>query len=75
SGADIAATSGAASQSAIHEHLMKYGDPVEASEHKDEVLVKMEHFSKAFEKVKSSSYQKATIYWDQEKNSSNNIIA
>jgi transitional endoplasmic reticulum ATPase len=76
SGADIAATCGAASQSAIHDHLMKYSDPVEASEHKDEVMVKMEHFSKAFEKVKSSSYQKATIYWDQEKNSPNsNIIA
>jgi transitional endoplasmic reticulum ATPase len=76
SGADIAATCDAASQSAIHEHLMKYSDPVEASEHKDEVLVKMEHFSRAFEKVKSSSYQKATIYWDQEKNSpNNNIIA
>jgi transitional endoplasmic reticulum ATPase len=74
SGADIAATCDAASQSAIHEHLMKYSDPVEASEHKDEVLVKMEHFSRAFEKVKSSSYQKATIYWDQEKNSPNNNI-
>ncbi len=76
SGADIAATCSAASQSAIHDHLMKYSDPVEASEHKDEVMVKMEHFSKAFEKVKSSSYQKATIYWDQEKNAPNsNIIA
>ncbi len=76
SGADIAATCDAASQSAIHEHLMKYSDPVEATEHKDEVMVKMEHFSRAFEKVKSSSYQKATIYWDQEKNSpNNNIIA
>jgi len=76
SGADIAATCSAASQSAIHEHLMKYSDPVEASEHKDEVMVKMEHFSRAFEKVKSSSYQKATIYWDHEKNSpNNNIIA
>ena len=74
SGADIAATCGAASQSAIHEHLMKYSDPVEASEHKDEVMVKMQHFSRAFEKVKSSSYQKATIYWDQEKNSPNNNI-
>jgi transitional endoplasmic reticulum ATPase len=76
SGADIAATCGAASQSAIHEHLMKYSDPVEASEHKNEVMVTMEHFSRAFEKVKSSSYQKATIYWDQDKNSpNNNIIA
>ena len=74
SGADIAATSGAASQTAIHEHLMKYKDPVEASKHKDEVLIKMEHFSRAFEKVKSSSYQKATIYWDQEKNAPNNKI-
>jgi len=76
SGADIAATCDAASQSAIHEHLMKYSDPVEASEHKNEITVKMEHFSRAFEKVKSSSYQKATIYWDHEKNSpNNNIIA
>ena len=76
SGADIAATCSAASQSAIHEHLVKYGDPVEANEHKDEMKVSMEHFMKAFEKVKSSSYQKATIYWDQEKNApNNNIIA
>jgi transitional endoplasmic reticulum ATPase len=76
SGADIAATASAASQSAIHEHLVKYDDPVEANEHKDEMKVKREHFSKAFEKVKSSSYQKATIYWDQEKNAPNtNIIS
>ena len=74
SGADIAATASAASQSAIHEHLVKYDDPVEANEHKDEMKVKMEHFSKAFEKVKSSSYQKATIYWDQEKNAPNTNI-
>jgi len=75
SGADIAATCDAASQSAIHEHLMKYSDPVEASEHKEEIMVKMEHFSRAFEKVKSSGYQNATIYWDHEKISPNNIIA
>jgi transitional endoplasmic reticulum ATPase len=74
SGADIAATASAASQSAIHEHLVQYGDPVDANEHKDEMKVKMEHFSKAFEKVKSSSYQKATIYWDQDKNAPNNTI-
>jgi transitional endoplasmic reticulum ATPase len=74
SGADIAATASAASQSAIHEHLMKYDDPDEANEHKDEMKVKMEHFMKAFEKVKSSSYQKATIYWDQDKNANNNNI-
>ncbi len=76
SGADIAATASAASQTAIHEHLVKYSDPVEANEHKDEMKVKMEHFMEAFNKVKSSSYQKATIYWDQEKNAPNsNIIA
>lgn len=76
SGADIAATASAASQSAIHEHLVKYSDPVEANEHKDEMRITSEHFKTAFEKVKSSSYQKATIYWDQEKNApNNNIIA
>ena len=74
SGADIAATASAASQSAIHEHLVKYSDPVEANEHKDEMSITSEHFKTAFEKVKSSSYQKATIYWDQEKNTPNNKI-
>ncbi len=73
-GADIAATCQAASQIAIHEHLEKYSDPKEAMEHKEELTVKMEHFRKAFTKVKSSSYQKATIFWDQNKEA-NNLIA
>ena len=73
-GADIAATCQAASQTAIHEHLMKYSDPQEAIAHKEELTVRMEHFKKAFNKVKSSSYQKATIFWDQNKEA-NNLIA
>jgi SpoVK/Ycf46/Vps4 family AAA+-type ATPase len=73
-GADIAATCQAASQMAIHEHLQKYADPKEAIEHKEELVVKMSHFRQAFNKVKSSSYQKATIFWDQNKEASN-IIA
>ncbi len=75
SGADIAATSNAASQSAIHDHLEKFSDPVEAAENKDAMKVTMEHFKKAFEKVKSSSFQKATFYWDPEKKPSNKLIA
>ena len=74
SGADIAATSQAASQIAIHQHLQKYADPKEAIEHKESLEVKMEHFRQAFNKVKSSSYQKATIFWDQNKEAKN-IIA
>ncbi|MBD3173272.1 CDC48 family AAA ATPase [Candidatus Bathyarchaeota archaeon] len=73
-GADIAATCQAASQMAIHEHLEKYPEPKEATEHKDEVKITMENFREAFKKVKSSSYQKATIFWDQNKEA-NNIIA
>jgi transitional endoplasmic reticulum ATPase len=74
SGADIAATSQAASQTAIHEHLIKYKDPKEAIKHKEELQVKMEHFKLAYNKVKSSSYQKATIFWDQNKDA-NKIIS
>ena len=74
SGADIAATCQAASQIAIHEHLQKYSDPKEALEHKDELKVDMEHFKQAFNKVKSSSYQKATIFWDQNKDA-NSLVA
>jgi len=74
SGADIAATCQAASQIAIHEHLQKYSDPKEAMEHKDELKVNMDHFKRAFNKVKSSSYQKATIFWDKNKDS-NSLIA
>jgi transitional endoplasmic reticulum ATPase len=73
-GADIAATCQAASQTAIHDHLKKYGDPREANEHKEELQVTMQHFKTAFNKVKSSSYQKATIFWDQNKETAN-IIA
>ena len=73
-GADIAATCQAASQVAIHEHLQKYSDPKDAVEHKEELVVKMDHFRQAFNKVKSSSYQKATIFWDQNKEA-NNLIA
>jgi len=73
-GADIAATCQAASQMAIHEHLEKYPEPKEATEHKDELKITMENFREAFKKVKSSSYQKATIFWDQNKEA-NNIIA
>jgi len=68
-GADIAATCSAASMAAINEHLAKYGDPKEATEHKGELVVTMAHFTRAFEKVKTSSYQKATIYWDGQKSS------
>jgi transitional endoplasmic reticulum ATPase len=74
SGADIAATCQAASQIAIHEHLMKHQDPKEAIKYKEELEVRMEHFRQAFNKVKSSSYQKATIFWDQNKDV-NNLIA
>ena len=73
SGADIAATCQAASQTAIHEHLQKYGDPKEAIVHKEELQITMEHFKQAFNKVKSSSYQKATIFWDQTKDADNLI--
>ncbi|MCJ7730715.1 CDC48 family AAA ATPase [Candidatus Bathyarchaeota archaeon] len=73
SGADIAATCQAASQTAIHEHLQKYVDPKEAIVHKEELQITMEHFKQAFNKVKSSSYQKATIFWDQTKDSGNLI--
>ncbi|MFC1803476.1 CDC48 family AAA ATPase [Thermoproteota archaeon] len=74
SGADIAATCQAASQITIHEHLQKYGDPKEATAHKEELQITMDHFRQAFNKVKSSSYQKATIFWDQNKEV-NNLIA
>jgi transitional endoplasmic reticulum ATPase len=73
-GADIAAVCSAASIVAINEHLAKYNDPIEAKEHKAELIISQSHFRDAFLKVKSSSYQKATIYWDQ-KNPSHNIIA
>jgi transitional endoplasmic reticulum ATPase len=73
SGADIAATCQAASQTAIHEHLQKYVDPKEAIVHKEELQITMEHFKQAFNKVKSSSYQKATIFWDQTKDAGNLI--
>jgi transitional endoplasmic reticulum ATPase len=71
-GADIAATCSAASMAAINEHLAKYGDPKEAAAHKSELVITMSHFTRAFEKVKTSSYQRATIYWDGEK--SNNVV-
>jgi transitional endoplasmic reticulum ATPase len=75
SGADIAAVCGAASMAAINEHLTKYSDPKEAEEHKDELRVTMANFDEAFQKVKTSSYQKATIYWDSQRNApSTNII-
>jgi transitional endoplasmic reticulum ATPase len=74
SGADIAATCQAASQTAIHQHLQKHTDPQEAIKHKETLQVTMEHFRQAFKKVKSSSYQKATIFWDQNKEA-NKIIA
>jgi transitional endoplasmic reticulum ATPase len=73
-GADIAATCQAASQISIHEHLQKYSDPKEASVHREELQITMDHFRQAFNKVKSSSYQKATIFWDQNKEA-NNLIA
>jgi len=68
-GADIAATCSAASMAAINEHLAKYSDPKEAAEHKGELVITMSHFTRAFEKVKTSSYQRATIYWDGQKSS------
>ena len=75
SGADIAAVCGAASMAAINEHLSKYSDPKDAEEHKDELKVTMANFDEAFQKVKTSSYQKATIYWDSQRNApSTNII-
>jgi len=74
SGADIAATCQAACQIAIHEHLEKYKDPKEAAKHREELKVNMEHFRKAFDKVKSSSYQKATIFWDLNKDA-NSLVA
>jgi transitional endoplasmic reticulum ATPase len=75
SGADIAAVCGAASMAAINEHLTRYSDPEDAEEHKDELKVTMANFDEAFQKVKTSSYQKATIYWDSQRNApSTNII-
>jgi transitional endoplasmic reticulum ATPase len=74
SGADIAATCQAASQIAIHEHLQKYSDPKKATAHKEELQITMDHFKQAFNKVKSSSYQKATIFCDQNKEV-NNLVA
>ena len=68
-GADIAATCSAASMVAINEHLAKYSDPKIAAEHKQELVITMEHFRKAFEKVKTSNYQQATIYWNTQKSS------
>jgi transitional endoplasmic reticulum ATPase len=73
-GADIAAVCNAASIVAINKFLEKYEDPVAAKEHKDELLITEDDFRDAFFKVKSSSYQKATIYWDQ-KSPSTNITA
>jgi transitional endoplasmic reticulum ATPase len=73
-GADIAAVCSAASIVAINEHLAKYSDPIEANDHKEEMEITEDHFREAFLKVKSSSYQKATIYWDHN-NPSNSIIA
>ena len=73
SGADIEATCSAASQLALQEHLEKYPDPEEAVKHKEELKVTREHFQKAFEKVKSSSYQKATLFYDQGKDASSLI--
>lgn len=76
SGADIASVCSAASIVAINEHLSRYPDEEEANSKKDEIEITDKHFKKAFDKVKSSSYQKATIYWDQQKNTpNNNIIA
>jgi transitional endoplasmic reticulum ATPase len=74
SGADISAVCSAASIVAINEHLAKYSDPNEANTNKEEMEITEDHFREAFLKVKSSSYQKATIYWDHN-NPSNNIIA
>lgn len=74
SGADIAAICGAASMAAINEHLTKYSDPKTAEEHKDELKIAMAHFDEAFQKVKTSSYQKATIYWDSQKNAPSTSI-
>jgi transitional endoplasmic reticulum ATPase len=66
-GADIAATCSAASMAAVNEHLAKYSDPKEAAEHREELTVTMDHFRRAFEKVKTTGYQSATIYWDGQK--------
>ena len=68
SGADIAAVCNAASQIAIGRYLQKYSDPSEAKAHKEELVITEEDFDQAFEKVKTSEYQKATIYWDGERN-------
>jgi len=68
-GADIAATCSAASMAAVNEHLAKYSDPKEAAKHRDELTITMDHFRRAFEKVKTSSYQSATIFWDGQKSS------
>jgi transitional endoplasmic reticulum ATPase len=72
-GADIAATCQAASQLSIHEHIQKYAKPQLAIEHKKELKVKMSHFRQALNKVKSSSHQKATIFWSQDKEASTHI--
>jgi len=74
SGADIAATCGAATLAAIHDHLVKYPDPEEARKHREELEITYEHFKEAYDKVKTSSYQSATIHWNPEKESSSGII-
>ncbi|MBN2333991.1 CDC48 family AAA ATPase [Candidatus Bathyarchaeota archaeon] len=75
SGADIAATCSAASMAAINDYLARHSDPEEARSHKDELVVTMDHFDAAFQKVKTSGYQKATIYWDSQRNApSTNVI-
>ena len=63
SGADIAATCSAANLAAVSTHLSRYPDPEEAKKHRDELVVGISHFKKAFEKVKTSSYQNATIHY------------
>jgi transitional endoplasmic reticulum ATPase len=74
SGADIAATCSAATLAAIHDHLTIYVDPKEANEHREELEITYQHFKTAFDKVKTSSYQSATIHWNPERDNSTNII-
>jgi transitional endoplasmic reticulum ATPase len=73
-GADIAATCSAATLTAISDHLKKYPDPEQAEKFKEEVKITREHFKKAFEKVKTSNYQNATIHWNPDKDPTSNVI-
>jgi len=54
SGADMAALTNTAVSIVLQQFVSKYPNPEEVKKHMDEALVKMEHFSDAIKKVRSS---------------------